>query len=253
MQNNPNSTQVLITGASRGLGKQCSLSLASQGYHVLAAGREQSLPSLELMSVEASKLGHRISPVLLDCSKAENAQTQMLKILADFKNINILINNAGVFLDSRDEEKHSSTQSNPISTTFSTKPTTIRETWETNSLVPFILCQTIFPYLQKNKTGRIINISSGMGQLNEMNAGYPAYRISKTSLNVVTKIFSEEAKGTSITVNSVCPGWVRTDMGGSSAERSLEQGVDTILWLATSPDVANQNGLFFRDRSVIPW
>jgi NAD(P)-dependent dehydrogenase (short-subunit alcohol dehydrogenase family) len=90
-----------------------------------------------------------------------------------------------------------------------------------------------------------------MGQLSEMNSGYPAYRLSKTALNVLTRIFADELKGTNVLVNSVCPGWVRTDMGCPDANRNIEAGVDTIVWLATLPD-GSPSGLFFRDRKPIP-
>jgi len=98
---------------------------------------------------------------------------------------------------------------------------------------------------------RIINVSSGMGQLSEMNGGWPAYRISKAALNALTRIFAEELKDTGIRVNSVCPGWVKTDMGGPNAERTPEKGAETIVWLATEPSVPT--GDFFRDKKPIAW
>jgi NAD(P)-dependent dehydrogenase (short-subunit alcohol dehydrogenase family) len=98
----------------------------------------------------------------------------------------------------------------------------------------------------------VVNVSSGMGQLSSMTGGWAAYRISKTALNAVTRIFADELKGSNILVNSVCPGWVRTDMGGPSATRSIEEGVDTIVWAATLPD-GGPTGGFFRDRKLIPW
>jgi NAD(P)-dependent dehydrogenase (short-subunit alcohol dehydrogenase family) len=100
--------------------------------------------------------------------------------------------------------------------------------------------------------GRIVNISSGAGQLAEMGMGFPAYRMSKAALNALTRITAAELAQTGIKVNAVCPGWVRTDMGGPGAPRTVEQGADTPVWLATLP-ADGPNGGFFRDRKPIPW
>ena len=106
--------------------------------------------------------------------------------------------------------------------------------------------------MRKNSYGRIVNISSGMGQLTDMQSGYPAYRLSKTALNAVTRIFSAEGAESGILVNSMCPGWVKTDMGGPNAERTPAQAADTAVWLATLP-AKGPTGGFFRDREPIDW
>jgi NAD(P)-dependent dehydrogenase (short-subunit alcohol dehydrogenase family) len=100
--------------------------------------------------------------------------------------------------------------------------------------------------------GRVVNVSSGMGQLSDMNGGSPAYRLSKTALNALTRILADELRGTNVLVNSVCPGWVRTDMGGPHARLSVEDGADTIVWAATLPE-GGPSGGFFRKREAIPW
>ena len=100
--------------------------------------------------------------------------------------------------------------------------------------------------------GRVVNVSSGMGQLAEMNGGCPGYRLSKAALNALTRILADELKGTGVKANSVCPGWVKTDMGGPDAPRTPEQGVQTIVWLATLSDEGPTGG-FFRDKQPIPW
>jgi NAD(P)-dependent dehydrogenase (short-subunit alcohol dehydrogenase family) len=100
--------------------------------------------------------------------------------------------------------------------------------------------------------GRIVNVSSGMSQLSQPQTAYAGYRISKTALNMVTNIFASEAQGSDICVNAVCPGWVRTDMGGPNAERSIEQGIKGIIWAATLPK-GGPNGGLFRDGEPIPW
>jgi len=114
------------------------------------------------------------------------------------------------------------------------------------------MCEAFIPLMQRHHYGRIVNISSGMGALNDMGGGSPGYRLSKAGLNVLTRILASELRGSGILVNSVCPGWVRTDMGGSGATRSVEEGADTPVWAATLPDNGPTGG-FFRDRRPIPW
>ncbi|HSS66369.1 MAG TPA: SDR family NAD(P)-dependent oxidoreductase, partial [Gammaproteobacteria bacterium] len=128
----------------------------------------------------------------------------------------------------------------------------LRESFDVNTLGPLLVAKSLVPLMRRNDYGRIVNVSSGMGQLSDMDGGYPGYRISKTALNAVTVILARELEGTNIKANSVCPGWVRTDMGGDNAPRSPEQGADTIVWLATLPDDGPSGG-FFRDRKRIAW
>jgi len=132
------------------------------------------------------------------------------------------------------------------------KLVTWRDTLETNLIGPLLLAQALVPLLKRNGYGRIVNVSSGQGQLSDMGVGTPAYRVSKTALNALTRTLAAELKGSGILVNSMCPGWVRTDMGGAGAPRTVEQGADTAVWLATLPDDGPSGG-FFRDRRPIPW
>jgi NAD(P)-dependent dehydrogenase (short-subunit alcohol dehydrogenase family) len=115
-----------------------------------------------------------------------------------------------------------------------------------------MLIKALLPLMRQAGYGRIVNISSGMGQLSGMGGQHPGYRISKTGLNAVTAVFAAELEGSGVTVNAVCPGWVRTDMGGSNADRSPEQGIDTAVWVATST-ADSQSGGFYRDRQLIDW
>jgi NAD(P)-dependent dehydrogenase (short-subunit alcohol dehydrogenase family) len=112
--------------------------------------------------------------------------------------------------------------------------------------------QALLPLMRKGGYGRIVNVSSGLGQLESMGAGTPAYRLSKAALNALTRTLAAELEGTGIKVNAMCPGWVRTDMGGRSAPRSAAQGADTAVWLATLPDNGPTGG-FFRDRKQVAW
>jgi NAD(P)-dependent dehydrogenase (short-subunit alcohol dehydrogenase family) len=158
----------------------------------------------------------------------------------------VLVNNAGVMIDGR------SWFPRGLPSVFEAKIETLRETMETNVYGALRVTQALRPLLPDTGDGaRIINVSSGMGQLCEMNGGHAGYRISKTGLNALTRILADELKDTAIRVNSICPGWVKTDMGGPRAERAPEQGADTIVWLATDPHVPT--GGFFRDRKAIPW
>ena len=128
---------------------------------------------------------------------------------------------------------------------------TVRATLETNALAPLHLSQTLVPLLKRSKSARIVNVSSGMGALSEMEGGYAAYRISKTTLNAVTTILAAELRG-AVAVNSACPGWVRTDMGGPNAERDVAEGAATAVWLALDAP-QDLSGKFVRDGKVIPW
>ncbi len=113
------------------------------------------------------------------------------------------------------------------------------------------MIQAFIPLLQKSDEGRIINMSSGMGELNSLSSDYPAYRLSKSSLNVITIMLSQELSAKGIIVNAICPGWVKTDMGGPDAPGEVSEGADTAVWLATEKEIPN--GKFFRDRKVIDW
>jgi NAD(P)-dependent dehydrogenase (short-subunit alcohol dehydrogenase family) len=161
-------------------------------------------------------------------------------LAATYERCDILVNNAGILADPRG------------SRFLDSRPATYRQTLDTNLFGPLLLSQALVPLMTSNRYGRIVNISSGQGQLSDMGAGTPAYRISKTALNALTRVLAAEFANSGILVNSMCPGWVRTDMGGPGAPRTVEQGADTAVWLATLPD-DGPNGGFFRDRKPIAW
>ena len=123
---------------------------------------------------------------------------------------------------------------------------------DTNFYGPLTLTQAFVPLMRAGGYGRIVNFSSGMAELSELGGSYPAYRMSKLFLNFQTRILAGELAGTNTLINAMCPGWVRTDMGGPDASRSVEEGADTAIWLATLPDDGPQGG-FFRDRRPISW
>ena len=229
----------LVTGANRGIGLETSRQLAAQGYHVVMGSRDLERGRKAARDLAARGLPD-VEAVQPDVSDESSIDEALASVFRAHGRIDVLVNNAGVYLDEG------------FDSTFETSREVLEETFETNVLGPFQLCQRVIPGMIDRGYGRVVNLSSGMGQLSEMNGGAPAYRISKTAINAVTRIFSEEAKGSDVLVNSVCPGWVKTDMGGESAELSVEEGADTVVWLATLPE-DGPTGAFFRERKRIDW
>ncbi len=159
-----------------------------------------------------------------------------------------MINNAGIF----PEQQGNTGNFDSVLSIFDVSLDMIRKAFETNTLGAVRMIRALVPFMSSD--GKIINVSSGMGQLSEMDSGYPAYRLSKVALNAVTKITASEVQENSnITVNSVCPGWVKTDMGGPKAPNTIEEGADTVVWLALSADGSEPTGKFYRDRQEIEW
>jgi NAD(P)-dependent dehydrogenase (short-subunit alcohol dehydrogenase family) len=152
--------------------------------------------------------------------------------------LDALVNNAGIFGSATDAADYDLVEAH--------------EVLETNVFGAWRLAQAALPLLRRGGHGRIVNVSSGAGQLSDMDGGRAAYRISKAGLNALTRILAADEGGSGLLVNSMCPGWVRTDMGTDAAPRSVEQGADTGVWLATLPG-DGPNGGFFRDREPIPW
>ena len=156
----------------------------------------------------------------------------------EFGGVDVLVNNAAVLLD-----EWTPVLDLPIDTA--------RETFETNVFGALAMCQAFVPGMMRRRFGRVVNVSSGAGLLSHMEGYAPSYSMSKTALNALTRQMAHAARGRNVLVNAVDPGWVRTDMGGSGAPRSVEQGADTVVWLATLPD-GGPTGGFFYDRRQIP-
>jgi NAD(P)-dependent dehydrogenase (short-subunit alcohol dehydrogenase family) len=165
-------------------------------------------------------------------------------IANEFGHLDILVNNAGIFIDPYDTADPES------ASVFHADIDTIRKGMDTNTFGALRVSQALIPLM--NGRGNVVNVSSGMGQLSDMNGCCPAYRLSKTALNAVTRILADELKDTGIKINSVCPGWVKTDMGGAGANRSVAEGASGIVWAAILPGDGPSGG-FFRDGQPIPW
>lgn len=234
----------VVTGANRGLGFETARQLAKQDYLVVLTGRREKeiTAAADRLRKEGLAVDHRFMDVTDDGS-IEGLATYLER---QYGRVDVLVNNAGAFFES------SAARGSRSPSSLETPRDILLKTFDTNTAGAFVVAVTLIPLMQKNGYGRIVNVSSGMGAITEMTGQWPGYRISKAALNAVTRILADELKDTRIKVNSVCPGWVRTDMGGRDATRSIEEGVDTIVWAATLPDDGPTGG-FFRDRKPASW
>jgi len=227
---------IVVTGGNRGIGFEICRQLAERGAQVVLTARKPEAGEQALRKLATQNLSARFHP--LNVTGAESIAALRDFLEGTFGHLDVLINNAGIITD---EEASG----------LEVKLATVRATLETNTLAPLHLAQTLAPLLKRSRAGRIVNISSGMGALSEMEGDYAAYRISKAALNAVTGILAAELRG-AVAVNSMCPGWVRTDMGGANAERDVSQGAETAVWLALDAP-QDLTGKFVRDHKVIPW
>jgi NAD(P)-dependent dehydrogenase (short-subunit alcohol dehydrogenase family) len=227
---------VLITGANKGIGHEVARQLAARGFHVFIGARNAKAGRKAAEEI-AKKCG---KATFLEIDVADN--DSVTTAAREFSNIedhlDVLVNNAGIIVDGD-------------SAILEISDDLFRKTLETNTLGALRVTRAFEPLLRKSKAPRVINVSSGGGQLTGGADGWaPAYCISKTALNGVTVQLA--AALPKCAVNSVCPGWVRTEMGGENASRSVEEGADTIVWLASEAP-HDLTGKFLRDRKEIPW
>ena len=238
----PKQKIAVVTGANRGIGFEICRQLAQKGILVVLTSRDVKKGQAACEKLDREELPVRFHELDVDHATSINALKNFIE--KEFGRCDILVNNAGIFPDTNDEKEFPSI--------FKAHLDTIRRGLTTNVFGPLLMAQAFVPLMKKNKYGRIVNVSSGMGQLSDMNGGYPGYRLSKTALNVLTRILNDELLDSNILVNSMCPGWVKTEMGGSGATREVDEGADTAIWLATLPD-KGPRGKFFRDRKEIAW
>lgn len=231
----------LVTGANRGIGFAIARQLAELGITVLAGVRNGA--SAASATAGFGKIGVDVQPVILDVANVAALPSALKDIEQRHAPIDILVNNAAILIDGPGGFDAS---------LFDMTDETFRLTWETNVLAPAAIIRTLLPGMIAREYGRVVNVSSLAGQLAGMGSGFPAYRISKTALNALTRIAAAEAGRGDVKINACSPGWVRTGMGGPEASRLPDKGAETPVWLATLPSDGPTGG-FFEDKKAVPW
>ena len=236
----PEKPVAIVTGAYRGLGYETCRQLAQRGYRVILTARREAAGSDAAAALQAE--GLEVNFHRLDVTSETSLQQFAAYLRSNGICPEVLVNNAGIFPDPAPDSGQSAAADADLET--------IRTGFETNTLGPLRLCQLLLPLM--NNRGRVVNVSSGMGQLSEMNGGCPGYRLSKTALNAITRILADEWRNSNVKINSVCPGWVKTAMGGAEAPLTCEEGAAGIVWAATLP-ADGPSGGFFRHGVAIDW
>ena len=227
----------VVTGANRGLGLETARQLGALGHRVILTARDEAkgraaVAKLRADGLEASFFG-------LDVTNTTAISSLRDFLVRDFGGLDVLVNNAALYLDEGIG-------------TLEVSLETWRESFETNLFAPVALCRALVPVMVERGWGRVVNVSSSAGQLSNMQDYAPSYSASKAALNALTRLTADAVGGTGVLVNAVCPGWVRTDMGGAGASRSVQQGAKGIVWAATLPD-GGPTGGFFRDAKALAW
>ena len=223
----------LVTGANKGIGFEVARQLAAKGFRVFVGARNEKAGR-----AAAQKIGPATKFLKIDVSDPRSIRESAAELAKATDHLDVLVNNAGIIVDGDDA-------------ILKTTPEQFETTLRTNALGPLLVTQAFQAMLAKSSAPRIVNVSSSGGQLHDGADGWsPAYCISKTALNGVTSQLA--AALPKFGVNSVCPGWVRTDMGGANATRSVEEGADGVVWLAADAP-QTLTGKFLQDRKVIPW
>ncbi|MEM1310843.1 MAG: SDR family NAD(P)-dependent oxidoreductase [Cyanobacteria bacterium P01_H01_bin.153] len=222
----------LVTGGNRGIGLAIARGLLARDYRVIITAR-----SLDSAKQAAEKLSEKVMPSELDVGSDRSIAAMVETVSRAFNRLDVLVNNAGVYPDG---DMNMLTASREL----------FDSTLNINTLGPIRMVQAFLPLLERAKSARVINMSSGYGAQTGLSAGVPSYCLSKFALNGASIMLAEALRSQAIAVNVVDPGWVRTDMGGASAPRSPEQGADTAIWLATEA-AQHETGKFWRDRQAI--
>jgi NAD(P)-dependent dehydrogenase (short-subunit alcohol dehydrogenase family) len=227
----------LITGAARGLGYEIARQLAVRGMHVVIGARDRGRAAGA--ADELGKAGLPASAVPLDVADPDSVPAAVAEVVGSYGRLDVLVNNAGVALDAGQEAHLADFE-------------IVDRTFAVNLVGAWRCCAEAVPHMRRQRYGRIVNLSSRLASLHAMSVGEPAYRVSKTGLNALTRILAAELAGTGILVNAASPGWVRTVMGGPRAPRSVSTGARTPVWLATLPDDGPTGG-FWADNEPMPW
>jgi NAD(P)-dependent dehydrogenase (short-subunit alcohol dehydrogenase family) len=225
----------LVTGANRGLGLEIGTQLARLRYLVVLTARDGGAAMAAAEPLEA--VGLSVLPRQLDVTDEDSVARLAAGVTSELGRIDVLVNNAGIGYDFGRPAAGADLD-------------LVGDHLETNLLGSWRVTNAFIELMRRGGYGRIVFLSSGMGSLAEMGGGSPGYRVSKAGINALMRMLAAETAGTNILVNAACPGWVRTDMGGPDAARSVAEGADTAVWLATLPDDGPTGG-FFRDRAPI--
>jgi len=226
----------VITGANRGMGLATTIELAKNNFHVIMVGK--NLSSLENETELLKRQNLNVEYFLADVSITDDCHNLIHYVQTTYDQIDILINNAGIYVE---EVNCTKTESHIFESTLNV-----------NTKAPYILIKGFLPLMIKQNYGRIVNVSSQLGSIDGVSAHCLSYSVSKAALNILTKIFAEEVKTKNIKINSICPGWVKTDIGGKNAPRSIKEGIDGIIWAATLSEHGPSGG-FYHDKKLIPW
>jgi NAD(P)-dependent dehydrogenase (short-subunit alcohol dehydrogenase family) len=226
----------LVTGANRGIGLEVARQLAQREMQVVLGSRD--LAKGEAAASPLQRAGLAVFPYQLDITDQQSINHLLAEITQRFGKLDLLINNAAILYDTWQAATDADLA-------------VVHEAMETNLFGAWRMCQVCLPLLLRSQAGRIVNVSSAAGSLAHMGGGTPAYNVSKTALNALTRLLAAELAGTSILVNAVCPGWVATTMGGAGG-RSVAEGATGVVWAATLP-AHGPNGGFFRDGQALPW
>jgi NAD(P)-dependent dehydrogenase (short-subunit alcohol dehydrogenase family) len=227
----------IVTGANRGIGLEVCRQLAAAGQHVVLGSRNAAAAEAAARSLAAGGLD--VEPHALDVTDEESVRALADHVERALGGADVLVNNAGLLLDENGDVLDVDVQR-------------FRDCMETNVYGPLRLTQAVMPGMISRGYGRVVNVSSEAGQISSMTDYAPPYALSKAALNALTRLLASTARGHNVFVNAVDPGWVRSDMGGSAAPRSVAQGADTIVWCATLPS-GGPSGRFFHDRKEIAW
>ena len=228
----------VVTGSNKGIGFEVCRQLAGRGLRVVLTSRDEA-KGRKAQGV-LQKEGHDVLFHELDVTEKKSVAAIAKYLEKEHDRVDVLVNNAGILVGKYD------------TSVLDEKESLFRDTLETNFYGALRMSQALIPLMQKHHYGRVVNLSSGLGQLDEMGDGVSAYRVSKTALNALTRMLATACADDNILVNSMCPGWVKTDMGGPTAERTVEKGAETAVWLAMLPHDGPTGG-FFRDKKPIPW
>lgn len=239
----PTRKTALVTGASRGIGLEVARRLASAGLRTVVTARDRHKAEEAARQLRDAQPSADIRADALDVTDISGMERRLAEIGEAHGPIDVLVNNAAILIDG---------PGGFSARLVEMSVDTLRETLEANLIGPALLLRHLLPGMIERGYGRIVNVSSRAGQLEAMGSGFPAYRISKAALNALTRIAASEAGAGNVKVNACSPGWTRTAMGGAEAPRSVEEGADTIVWLALLP-ADGPTGGFFEDRRRIAW